>query len=177
MLLAGRSGGRTAAPLALSFPRKRESSSPHASECSHLTLNLLVLLDARLRGHDSGHAPSLPRCVRSIRSLLFLLPQRTSPERTSSEGVARRKAQSYGIRIRCRTRRAPFGAPASAQAARSAIAQTKDSAPRSAPMRMLICDDLRTTGPRFRRKYPACDPRAVSDPPLHSCARRAPREK
>ena len=36
------------------------------------------VLDARLRGHDSGHAPSLPRCDRSIRSLLFLPPERTS---------------------------------------------------------------------------------------------------
>jgi len=34
-----------------------------------------------------------------------------TPERTSSEGVARRKAQTYGIAISPETARAPLGAP------------------------------------------------------------------
>jgi len=53
---------------------------------------------------------------RSMQAHLFVAATRDAPglllnSPLEDEGAARRQAQSYGVRVRCRTRRAPLGAP------------------------------------------------------------------
>ena len=66
------------------------------------------VLDARLLGHDSGYAPSLPRCVSASGVCSTFHPSRRAfgppQDEDPPEGVARRKAQSYGSRSRRRPR-------------------------------------------------------------------------
>ena len=117
-----------------------------------------------------------------VAAMRFTHPEFAVPPPKSSspvpEGVARRKTQSYGIAISTETARAPLGAPASAQAARSAIAQTKDSAPSSADDALAsFAMTSRTTGPRFRRKCPPLRSSRRFRPLSIPALREAPREK
>ena len=76
----GGSIGENAAPLALSFPRKRESSSPMPLDVRTSLSTSSLLLDARLRGHD-----------------IFLAATRLSAR--GSRGWRAEKRKSYGSAI------------------------------------------------------------------------------
>jgi hypothetical protein len=94
-----------------------------------------------LRQAKMARGSTSPRCQRAV--------SRTDVVRTdSSEGAARRKTQTYGVRGSLRS----HGGRLSARHTHS--------------MCVLIFAAIFASyaGPRFRRKCPACDPHAVSGP-------------
>jgi hypothetical protein len=75
-------------------------------------------------------------------------PTGLAPNGLGPKGAARRRAQTYGVRIRCRIRRAPSGAP---QALLVRYRASRLSAGCVAQLeRMLISRRLPTAGPAFR---------------------------